>query len=105
MRAPDIGQVRIPLVPMNLVPLSDTGWAVVLWVTVALAVAWVVGVVVVTRVREARGDNHHLADAQAPGEGTVAKRVSARTLLVVAVTVAALAVVVFLVGRVGDLLV
>ncbi len=89
---------------MNLVPLSDTGWAVMAWVTVVLAVAWVLGVVVVTRVREARGDTHHLADAQAPHEGTVAKRLSARTVLVVAVAVASLAVVAFLVGRVGDLL-
>lgn len=92
------------LMPTNVVPLSDTGWAAVAVGTVVLAVAWVVGVVVVTRVRESRGDDHHLADAQAPHEGTVAQRVSARTLLVVAVVVAALAVVVFLVGRVGDLL-
>ena len=90
--------------PANAVPLSDTGWVVMGVVTGVLAVAWVVGVVVVTRVREARADNHHLADAQSPHEGSVTKRVSARTVLVVAVAVAALAVVVFLVGRVGDLL-
>ncbi|WP_380165551.1 hypothetical protein [Jannaschia sp. R86511] len=91
------------LTPANVVPLSDTGWAAVAVVTALLAVAWVVAVVVVTRVQLSRGDNHHLADAQAPHEGTVAKRVSARTVLVVAVVVAALAVVVFLVGRIGDL--
>lgn len=93
------------LTPMNLVPLSDTGWSVMAWVTAALAVAWVVGVIVVTRVREARGDNHHLADAQSPHEGTIAKRVSARTVLVVAVAASSLAVMAFLIGRVGDLLV
>ena len=33
----------------NLVPLSEQGWLVVLWVTVGLAVLWVVGVLVVHR--------------------------------------------------------
>lgn len=90
--------------PANLVPLSDTGWTVVLWVTVALAVAWVVGVVLATRYQMARGMQDPPVDAQSPHEPSAGKRISARTLLVVAVTVAGVALVVFLLGRVGDLL-
>lgn len=88
----------------NLVPLSESGWGVVLAVTVVLAVVWVAGVAVVSRVRDKRRDTPSPVDAQSPHEPTAAARFSARTLLVVVVGLAVVTLVVFLLGRVGDLL-
>ena len=88
----------------NIVPLSESGWGVVLAVTVVLAVAWVVGVVVVTRVRQERRHTPAPVDAQSPQEPKAATRLSARTVLVVVVGLAVVTLVVFLLARVGDLL-
>lgn len=87
----------------NLVPLSDTGWAVVLWVTVAACVVWVVGVVLVSRHRYVHGPGHGVQRTP-PKEPGTARVLGARTLLLVAVGLAAVVLVVFLVGRAGDLL-
>lgn len=87
----------------NLVPLSESGWGVVLAVTVVLAVLWVVGVALVTRARFVKSNAPAPVDAQSPHEGTVASRLSARTVLVVVVGLSVVVLVVFLLGRAGDL--
>lgn len=88
----------------NVVPLSDTGWAVLLVATVVVCVLWVLGVVVVTR-RNAAGKDRTVTDPNKQKDPSTATRVSTRAVLAVVVAVAVLAVVVFLIGRVGDLLV
>ena len=87
----------------NIVPLSDDGWLTVLWVTVAACVLWIVGVAAVTRHRYVTGPGHGVQRKPPKDPGT-AKILGARTVLVVAVGLAAVVLVVFLVGRAGDLL-
>ncbi len=87
----------------NVVPLSDTGWGVVLLATVVVCVLWLVGLVVVTR-RQTAGKDRGVVDPAKQKDPSTATKVSSRVVLGVVVAVAALAVVVFLVGRVGDLL-
>lgn len=87
---------------VNAVPLSEQGWAVVLWVTVALCVAWLVLVVLVTRYRE-----HHrprtTGEAHTRGvETRVARRGTAVVVGAVAVLLV-VALLVFVLGRAGDL--
>lgn len=94
--------MRVPT-DANIVPLSDAGWTVVLVVTIVLAVAWVVGVAVFTRMRYVRSQRPEPVDAQAPHEPTKATRLTVRGVLFVAVSLAVVTLVVFLLGRAGDL--
>ncbi len=87
----------------NVVPLSDDGWLTLLWVTVAAAVVWIVGVVVVSRQKALHSPGHGV-QTKPPKEPGTAKILGARTVLVLAVGLAAVVLVVFLVGRAGDLL-
>lgn len=87
----------------NIVPLSDDGWLVVLWVTVAACLVWVVAVAAVSRHRYVNGPGPHVQSTP-PKEPGTAKILGARTVLVLAVGLAAVVLVVFLVGRAGDLL-
>lgn len=84
----------------NLVPFSDTGWAVLLALTVVACVVWLIAVVLVTRYRNTRRDD--TVDEQRH-EPKAASRISARVVLVVFVTLAAVSVIVFLIGRIGTL--
>lgn len=86
----------------NIVPLSDVGWQVVLWVTVAACVAWVVGVAAVSRHRYVTGPGQGV-QRKPPKESGTAKILGARTVIVAAVGLSAVVLVVFLVGRAGDL--
>ena len=92
----------IPLAASNAVPLSDEGWQVVLWVTVALCLAWLAFVVLFTRYRQQHRPRS-TGEAHTRGVETRAVR---RTTSVVAAVVGVVVVVgllVFVVGRVGDL--
>lgn len=86
----------------NVVPLSDDGWLVVLWVTVALCVVWLAAVVALIRHRFVHGPGPHV-QAKPPSEPGTARILGARTLLVAAVGLSVVVLVVFLVGRAGDL--
>ena len=87
----------------NLVPLSDDGWLTVLWATVAACLVWLVVVAAVSRHRYVTGPGHGV-QRKPPSEPGTAKVLGARTVLVLAVGLAAVVLVVFLVGRAGDLL-
>lgn len=87
----------------NAVPLSDDGWLVVLWVTVAACVVWLAATALVIRRRLVHGPGPDVQPSR-PREPRLAARLGARTVLTIAVALAVLVVVVFLVGRVGDLL-
>lgn len=87
----------------NIVPLSDDGWLVVLWVTLALCVVWLGVVAAVSRHRYVTGPGPGV-QRKPPKEPGTAKILGARTVLVLAVGLAAVVLVVFLVGRAGDLL-
>ncbi len=87
----------------NIVPLSDDGWLAVLWATVAASVVWIVAVVLVSRHRWVTGPGQGV-QRRPPKEPGTAKLLGARTVLVVAVGLAVVVLIVFLVGRVGDLL-
>ena len=87
----------------NIVPLSDTGWGVVLAITVLACVLWVLGVVVVSRHRHLHGPGPGV-QRRPPREPGTAARFGARTVLVVAVGLAVLVLVVFLLARAADLL-
>lgn len=93
----------LPSSSANLVPLSDQGWLVVLWVTVALAVLWIVGVVVVSRQRAAHGPGQGV-QSKPPTEPGTATKVSARVVILALVVLSFVVLIVFLGGRVGDLL-
>lgn len=84
----------------NIVPLSESAWAVVLVVTGVLCVAWVLGVVLVSRQRARPVGVVRAKDLREPG---TANRISARLVLSVVTAVAVLAVILFLVGRAADL--
>jgi len=87
----------------NIVPLSDAGWAAVLWVTVGACVVWVLGVVLVSRHRYVNGPGPGVQRKPDKDPGT-AKTVGMRVVLAVAVGLAAVVLVLFLLGRAGDLL-
>ena len=87
----------------NIVPLSDTGWGVVLGTTVVACVLWVLAVVVVSRYRHLHGPGRGV-QRHPPREPGTASRLGARTVLVVAVGLSVLVVVVFLLARAADLL-
>lgn len=87
----------------NIVPLSEDGWLTVLWLTVAACLVWVVAVVLVSRHRYVTGPAHGV-QRKPPSEPGTARILGARTVLVLAVGVVAIGLVVFLVGRAGDLL-
>ena len=87
----------------NIVPLSDSGWVTVLWVTVAACLVWVVAVAAVSRHRYVHGPAQGV-QRKPPSEPGTARILGARTVLVLAVGLAAVVLVVFLVGRAGDLL-
>ena len=87
----------------NLVPLSDDGWLTVLWVTVGACVLWIAAVAVVSRHRYVTGPGQGV-QRKPPSEPGTAKILGVRTLLVLAVGLSAVVLVVFLVGRAGDLL-
>lgn len=87
----------------NIVPLSDDGWLTVLWVTVGLCVVWIAVVAAVSRYRYVTGPGQGV-QRKPPSEPGTARILGARTVLVGAVGIAAVALVVFLVGRAGDLL-
>ena len=87
----------------NIVPLSDTGWGVVLGTTVVACVLWVFAVVVVSRYRHVHGPGRGV-QRHPPKEPGTASRLGARTVLVVAVGLSVLVLVVFLLARAADLL-
>jgi Na+-transporting methylmalonyl-CoA/oxaloacetate decarboxylase gamma subunit len=87
----------------NAVPLSESGWAVVGWLTLLACVLWLVGVVVATRWR-GRPTPQKVVDPATQKDPSTPSRVSARVVLGVVVAVAVLAVVAFLLARAGDLL-
>lgn len=87
----------------NIVPLSDDGWLTVLWVTVGLCAVWIAGVVAVSRHRYVTGPGPGV-QRKPPKEPGTARILGARTVLVGAVGLAVVVLVVFLVGRAGDLL-
>jgi multisubunit Na+/H+ antiporter MnhC subunit len=91
------------LLNANAVPLSESAWAVVGWLTLAACLLWLVGVAVVTR-RSGRPDPAPVVDPGKQREPSATSRVSARVVLTVVTSVAVLAVVLFLVARAGDLL-
>ena len=91
------------LLPANAVPLSESAWAVVGWLTLLACLLWLVGVVVVTRWN-GRPTPAPVVDPDKQREPSATSRVSARVVLTVVTAVAVLAVVVFLVARAGDLL-
>lgn len=86
----------------NIVPLSEAGWSVVLWVTIALSVAWLLAVALWIRFKAAPSPSD-VPSADSQKEDSAGFRISARVVLVVVVGLSFLALVVFLVGRAGDL--
>ena len=102
MRPPDVQPGRVPPLA-NIVPLSDTGWSVVLAITVFACVVWVLAVIVVSRHRHLHGPGPGV-QRRPPREPGTATRIGARTVLVVAVGLAALVLVLFLLARAADLL-
>lgn len=96
------GPVVLSANDANLVPLSEAGWSVVLWVTVGLSLAWLVAVALWIRLKAAPSPSD-VPSAASEKEESAGFRISARLVLVVVVGLSFLALVVFLVGRAGDL--
>ncbi|MFC5380870.1 hypothetical protein [Aquipuribacter nitratireducens] len=93
--------LAVPL-STNAVPLSEAGWLVVLWVSVALAVAWLVFVAAFTRYRE-RSRPHSTGESHTRGVETRVTRRTTSVVVAVVAVVLVVALLLFVLGRVGDL--
>jgi TRAP-type mannitol/chloroaromatic compound transport system permease large subunit len=92
----------IALAATNAVPLSDQAWQVVLWVTLALCLAWLVFVVLFTRYRQQHRPTS-TGEAHTRGVETRAARRTTSVLALVVGVVVVVGLLVFVLGRVGDL--